>query len=355
MVYELAGDRREHSERTIDAWFRDAQPRAIAGVAAAARSELRYSPWSGHVRLHAPLEGALLDAFAPPCRLAIAALLSLHRNGYVRELGLRRLARSADARVVPFLLLRADDVVSGIRAIAESAVCARLTPELARAFARSLGLVELLAARARGGGGPLVRSIRDFLARPAHQGALVEASRDDDPAVRRAAFVLRLRTEPASYVLRAALLDPDTRIRRFAARTVVSRTPSREDKLALLPLLEAARAPSTRILALRGWHSIDSSDAHLEAALLDHNAAVRQLARSMLRARHPQRPFGETRQQALRVLGDSGARAREIVGALGALADVGLRSDLDEVRRFVEDPRSRVRVEARRTMEWLER
>jgi hypothetical protein len=42
-----------------------------------------------------------------------------------------------------------------------------------------------------------------------------------------------------------------------------------------------------------------------------------------------------------------------MVGALGALADVGLGSDASEAARFEDDPRPRVRAEARRRAKLL--
>ncbi len=52
-------------------------------------------------------------------------------------------------------------------------------------------------------------------------------------------------------------------------------------------------------------------------------------------------------------LSSSAASVRELVGALGALADVGLPSDASEVARFVDDARPRVRAEAVRTASTL--
>jgi HEAT repeat protein len=104
---------------------------------------------------------------------------------------------------------------------------------------------------------------------------------------------------------------------------------------------------------LRAREHFDPSDAFLELALLDHHEAVRYLAMTLLRKRHPERAFGEMRKRALAILASPETPARELVGALGALADVGLAGDAKEVARFLEDPRPRVRAEAARTSSML--
>jgi hypothetical protein len=215
---EVAKREAAEGARLIVSWFDVARPSEIANVAAAGRAAFLYGIWAQYVPLNAPIDEGRLEMFELSLRLPLAALLSMHRSGFLRELALQVLAASTDSRVVPFLLLRADDIVPGLRRNAEEAVAARLRPEHATAVARSLGIIELLAARVRGGGGTLVRSIRDFLAEPAQREALVLASRDEDASVRRAAFELRLRTErgergePVAVVLREALADEDPRI-----------------------------------------------------------------------------------------------------------------------------------------------
>lgn len=327
-------------EDAVDAWARSVRPRALIELATRARGRFWTSPWGHAVNVAAPLEPALVTRLAPRNTLAMAALLSLHRSGWVREIALEHLLPSLEPFVVPFLLLRADDTVSSLAQKAEAAIEARLRPPFVEAFVRSLRVVELLRGRKRGSA--RVRRIHDFLA---SQRLTTD---DPDPLIRRLVFGLRLRNEPAVFVLERALADGDTAVRLWAARTAISRATSDDDKRALLPLLEASRSAWTRALALRARERLDPSDAPLEAALLDPHAVPRQLARSLLKARHPERSPDATRQAALEVLRRETASSR-LVGALGALSDVGLSPDLEIVRRFVDHPNVRVRTEARRT------
>jgi hypothetical protein len=325
------------ARQAIETWVRTASAADITRVAIAARASFRATRWS--------------PPFDAP--ITVAALLSLHRNGYVREAALHLLARADDDVVVPFLLLRADDIVPSVRAFAEAAIQERLVPSHARAFARSLGVVELLRGRQRGGGGPLVRAVRDLLLQPASRDALAAASTGEDAVVRLAAFKLRVHAEPVAPVLERALADRDTRVRLWAARAAAT-APSEIDRRALVARLEASRSAWTRLLGLRVRSKLDADDDRpVERALLDHHAAVRYSARTLLRARHPDRAFGEARRAALAVLERSDASTAEIIGALGALADVGLPADAPAIARFEADARARVRSEAARTLEIL--
>jgi hypothetical protein len=58
---------------------------------------------------------------------AVAATLSCHRSGYVREAAVRRLFTAPVDRSLPFLLLRTNDWVSPVRRAATEAVEALLT------------------------------------------------------------------------------------------------------------------------------------------------------------------------------------------------------------------------------------
>jgi hypothetical protein len=353
IAYRLGADATGEAERAVDAWIRGASVREIVRLAAEARTSFRSGVWATHVRLDEPLDASLLTQIAPRSPASVGALLSVHRSGYVRELGLTALAASDEPRSVPFLLLRTDDIVPALRDLASRAIEARLRPQLAPAFARSLGLVDVLRRRSRGGGGLVVQSVHGLLCRPPCAAALAAASDDPDPGVRLASLRLRLRTESAVSVLARAMHDRDTRVRLWAARTTASRATTDDERRALLPLLEASGSAWTRSLALRARQHLDTSDAPIEAALLDPSGAVRHLARTLLRARHPDRQLGSTRSRALAALSRPGARTAELVGALGALADVGLPADAEHAARFDSDPRPRVRAEAARTLALL--
>lgn len=348
-----AGEAAAEAERLVEAWVNAATGREILAFADAARSSFTQSvwPWAARVALDEHIEDDKLDLVAPRAKAAVAAVLSTHRSGYVRELGTTYLALSSNPLVIPFLVLRLDDIVPSLRRVAEDAVLRRSNAEYAPFFANALAIISALVERERSK--QRAAGVLEFLARPECRTALVEASTNDDAIVRRHAIELLSKHDDEVTALTLGLCDRDTRVRLWAARTATSQKTAEPARRALLPALLGSRSPSVRTLALRAAKALGERDEAFEQALLDHHSSVRHLARAILRARHPDRAFGATRTNALRVLADANATSGAIIGALGAMADVGLASDVDRVSSFASDPRSRVRSEARRTVSLL--
>lgn len=351
-----AGDpsARDTAARTIHDLLGTATVADITALAARARTSFTHHLFGADVPLHQPYPRRCLEVFLPPHRLAVGALLTTHRNGFVRELGVEALVGSPDPFVVPFLLLRCDDIVASLRARAEAAIHERLREGFAPVFAASLQLLHQLAGRDRGGKSALVASVHRFLTQPPQRPALTQACGSHSPTVRRLAYALRLRHEPPLAVLQAALGDPAIGVHVWAARTAASGATPEADQRVLVEQLGRSRSAWVRALALRRLNKLEPSDAPLEAALVDHHAAVRLCARELLRARHPERGFRATHDLACALLSQPHLpQADALVGALGALSDVGTEGDLALVLRFAEDPRPRVRREARRTLAQL--
>src|SRR5262249_49214394 len=156
-----------------------------------------YGLWKAYVPLDRPLPEGRFEAIARSAPSEVAALLTLHRSGWVRELGLAHAAQAPQGFVVPFLLLRTEDIVPAIAGTAAEAITARLHPEHAPAFARSLGILALLRGRVRGARVPVADRVEGLLCDARCRAALVAACDDGDAAVRRAALQLRLSIEPA--------------------------------------------------------------------------------------------------------------------------------------------------------------
>lgn len=349
------------SQAFINAWIRTATVAEFIELASVARSAFRQAIAGREVPLDGRIASSFLDKLNPKYRTAVSAVLSTHRSGYVRELGLHGLqAVHDDPIVVPFLIFRTDDIVPDLRTRAKAALATQLTDSNVPMLIRSLIVSERLSHRIRSGKSEIHRDIQRFVQQPRFGPIFRELRRDREAATRAHAFKMSIGILPTVEVVERALMDRDTRTRRWAARTAFSKVTTAEENRQLLPTLERSRAAWTRAIALRMHAAVDVGDVALEAALLDHDSQVRHLARMLLRSRHPDRAFGSVRESALAVLAaaceatslEPGGRAR-IVGALGAIADVGMRDDIARVQPFLVDASPSIRREAERTSKLL--
>ncbi|MGC4119526.1 MAG: hypothetical protein QM765_34140 [Myxococcales bacterium] len=317
----------------------DVPPLALAVVAQRFRASATLSPFGA------------MSWSSRAADAAVDAAVSLQRNGRARELAVQRLAAAAEPKVVPFLLLRLDDIVPAVRASAAEAVLSRLQAENAPTFARCLGLLAVLARRQRGQAAAAVRGVREFLASPEQWRLLADQFRDPDGTTRLEAFKLALTGDPDVVLL--ALADSDPGVRRWAMRTLCSRQVSSEVRHRGLPFLESSRDARVRLMALKA-RAPELSAGALEARwLFDAHSSVRLEARKLLTALAPDRPVTRSRELAIAALKKPETPAAVRVGALGTIADLGRSADIALVAPFLDEPGA-VRREAKRTLRILE-
>lgn len=275
--------------------------------------------------------------------IPVLGLASFHASGYVREAAVRELATSTGGGELAFLLIRLNDWVKPVRDAAYEAVRTRLVPAYAPHFVRSLWLVERLERCGRADHEALVERVHGLLASPAGRPALREALGSNDRWLRRSCYRLLLETPAGDgpEIIRMAVHDEDAmiRLRAIRAARVVLDTKGQRKLLA-----EMGRDPFMRIRreALDLWarHFPEAAEPVLHAALLDSSAAMREAARSDLKARG----FREFREFYLSVLADSpAARLRP---ALYGLAETGSDSDAARVESFLSHPAPGVRKAA---------
>jgi len=251
----------------------------------------------------------------------------LHRNGYVREVGLQELAQTRDAAALVFFALRLDDIVPKLRTVARAELERRIEPRFATEIVALLPLVRHLSARIRAGASATLRAIETFAIAP-HGGltALVDATRAQDAHMRRAALVLAVRRadlgERRVPMLTHALADEDARIVRWTGSEITSPRVPDDVRSALLPLLERHRDPSVRRRAVLARAKAGGADdtAALRSALLDRRAMVRRTAREKL-------ADARCADVYRAVFEDGSASRRAVLGALAGLAEVGRPED----------------------------
>jgi hypothetical protein len=341
----------------LDAWLAggpaESLDRAVAGLSLHAVLALADACRAGH-GLRRYLEPAVARAqLARAPGLGPAALLSLHRSGYVREIALAALADSSDLAVLRFLALRLDDIVEKIRDRARVEIVLRLVDRAAPEVAAILPLVVRLSSRRRAGGGGIPRAVEAYLIDPARGlAALLVATRSPEAELRLAAVPLALRRAPLGDTkldhYRAALADPEPKVARWAAFELTSTRCDPAVRDALLPLVLAHRDPALRRRAVLAYARLEGGEARVERALLDPRAEVRGVARAKLRD-------GRSRALYLRVLEveGQGATRREVLGALAGLAEVGRRENAPVALRWVESSDPLLQAEAVRCLAML--
>jgi HEAT repeat protein len=273
---------------------------------------------------------------------ALAALLSMHRDGYVREAAIGALALDEGALSTRALLLRFDDVVEGNRRLAAEAIARRMTPGNARAFASMAFVLNALARRARAGGA--LSGLVAYLTSPLARDALIEATASPDPPVRLSSlrWLLPVVGEDLRRdLLSRALGDPTPEIARWAAVELTSSRCPPAVQRALLPWLEGHRSAELRRRAAQARGRLGDAAA-LRLAMLDRSSAVRHAAREKYAAL---RGAIDTRSLCIEALAGDPPRAR-LLGAIAALGDAGLRGDLPLLSAFLRSGDAGIRAEA---------
>jgi hypothetical protein len=347
-----AGDPARHHAR-LHALLIDADPRAIVWLETVYRR--RHRTVAGLLDTARPAgserggEHRLAEQFGPH-DAAVAALLTLDRNGYLRAAGLRHLAGCNERFVPAFLLLRLNDPVEAVRDLAIEAVGARIGSAVSdpTVLVPLVPVLQGLGRRLRAG--PVVRSVLgSLLDGDAGRAALWAGARGHDPSVRDGCLRLLATVEPVRAG-EEALRTRDPVLRQWAAGIATAAGTDPVQQRRLLPLLEADANPRVRWQALRARSRHAGSERYLRFARLDPDARVRYLARVSLRA------LGETGSADVyrATLAHPGASRDDLTGALAGLADMGGGGDAARVVPFLDHPTARVRGEAWRALAVLD-
>jgi len=104
--------------------------------------------------------------------VAVAGLLSLHKNGFVREVAVRFLASCQTGQEIPFLLLRQNDWVNSISEQAERICLEKLSSEYLVHFAREIDLIFHLLECKRRDLSKMVEQFVDLLVAPINRANL---------------------------------------------------------------------------------------------------------------------------------------------------------------------------------------
>jgi len=288
------------------------------------------------------------DRFGPDAT-ALLQLATLHPSGFVREAAIRTLSDRSRAASIPFFLIRRNDWVQQVRAVAAETLDRCATAENAQQVVDALPLVHRLKSCSRADHGPFVARVEDLLRQPACAGALSSGTRSGDPKVRRACFSLALESPSfhRAELLRDGLDDSDPIVRVMAARSAVSSGP--DAIVELLNRMERDPYPLVRQVGLDGRVSLFPGEAAstYERHLLDRSISIRgQSQRALGSAPRPPEVFYVDEIRS--------GRTPALDVALLGLSEVGGAENADLASRFLADELPRVRAAAVRAVSKLE-
>ena len=340
-VVSRHGDHGDLAAAEIDAMMNQASPLDLARADGIVR---RKSDWqlpdndTDLIRRLAPFTGAL-------------GFISFHPSGYVRENVVNRLVKVRDGRELPFLLMRLNDWVPQVRAIARAAVLERIKPGYAAHFIHCLPLVDLLKQQQRQDHQPIVTTIQALLRSAPARPAVLASLESADRRLRR--IILRLLAENPSFealaVLHRALDDGDSVVRYWAARELRRHL----DGPALTETL--TKISNDRFMPVRreALYAFVEKLPHLapvalRQALLDPHASVRETARFHLTQ------IGERRLDSFYRDKLDRAEPRQLATLIAGLGETGNREDAAKLLPFLQHPHPRIRFAALRAIARLD-
>ncbi|HTU25915.1 MAG TPA: hypothetical protein VMF30_10990 [Pirellulales bacterium] len=263
-------------------------------------------------------------------RAGVLGLVSFHRDGYVREAAVRELAKIGNGFELPFLLLRVNDWVPQVRAEAQAAVALRMREDNLPAFVRNLPLLVRLAGSTRASKAGVFEWLVDHLVRLEHFGSLKNLIQESARPVSRKCFRQAIQITGSHQVelVWLGLRSNDIALRLLAARAAPNVLAPTDLDAALETMEHDGFMPIRReALLARIADEGEAATAPLEAALMDRNASLRELARFHL-ARRGRNDFAARYRLALSADGSKSI-------ALAGLAETGSESDLELVRPYL--------------------
>jgi HEAT repeat protein len=218
-------------------------------------------------------------------RTVVAAGLSMHPNGYIREQAVRALAAAEDDRAFPWLVLRCGDWVGEVRGPALSAVEAWIDPSRAELLLLTLPILSggrFGPDRAAHG---LRRRFEHALRAESARPAVWAAAGSTDRSIRRAAVRLLVDQGATVELLRAVASTRDIVAISIVAAGLPTSGPINEEAGAVL-----WRSPMPRLRAEGLWRLLAGSDEVedrelIELGLLDSAPSVREVAQRFIAQR----------------------------------------------------------------------
>jgi hypothetical protein len=306
------------------------------------------SSWLGGWWGIAPRDVKDFDRFGETAG-ALFQLATMHPIGFVREEAIRILSARSAAGSIPYLLIRRNDWVPQVRAVASEALDRCLMPENAEQIVEALPLVHRLRTCYRADHKPFIDRVNTLLRQPSSEAALISGLGSADPGVRRScfSFALEVPGPRQAELLRSGLDDHDPIVRLTAARSALRAAPV--DLAELLDRMERDSYAPVRQAGLDARISLFPSDAEstYQRHLLDRSISIRsQCQRALKGTRCPPEVIYREEIQS--------GRTRSLDIALFGLSEVGGADDAKLASGFLAHELARVRAAAVRAVSRLE-
>lgn len=299
----------------VRSWLSSASARELLRTDGVAR-QFRYEDFL----LGEPQTWTTTVLSGPP---VVAVLASMHRDGYVRERGLRALIAADDPLSDRALAVRVSDHVTVIRELAAGEVLRRTMLDQAERIAPVLHRVEQ-----RGRGAEVFpRYLRALVAQHGERQVWARLRESNERDLRRAAFRYSVDQEAFGLddAIRALPREPDPIVRRLLAQVVANTASAEVVARVLLP----ARSADARARGLVGLTASELHKHDVERLLVDSSAQVRLWARR--RWHEMGHDAASTYLRISRSAAPPNVRARAYLG----LAETGTVIDRDEALELI--------------------
>lgn len=262
-------------------WLQTLSPRGLFDL-----DERRRSWW-------APNDDGLLACLkacaAAPADVQTAALFlaGSDGNGHTREAALQRMRSVPSHLTLSCALLRCNDWVAEVRAVAQDVVMSLLGQCAVQHVLKAWPIAVRLRDAQRVDRAWLEGTLFAGLSSPSNRAVLEGLLGHPDARTRRVAHVVALRSHPDRAALRAhAILDSDPHVSHLALADLLQHGEPAEIEtqcaLALSAPSSRVRSAALRALAER---EVADLDAYIEAAAFDRSRGVRRLAAWLLQQR----------------------------------------------------------------------
>lgn len=267
-------------------------------------------------------------------------VLTLHSNGYIREEALRSLKDFNSEFKVKFVMLRINDWVKEIRALASKELRELISPKYIDALIKCLPIIDRMSSWGRDNHFELIKQLEFFIKNINNYELLIEIYKNsDERSVRRLVFTYLLDMKPTNELLKElGLKSYDVVILRKTIDKINSIV--NEDNIELFyNILKKNKNVICKIEAINLLEKMNKSNYQDELIpyLFDKSYSIRDHARYKLKK------IGvvEYRGYYLRELNKNNCR---IIILLKGISETGKREDVKEIVKFFNCEDVRIRI-----------